>query len=310
MIETIIILLISVVILAKSAHMVIDNSITIARFFRISEFAVGFILVSVATSLPELAVSTIASFEDQTGISVGNVLGANIADIGIALGISIFLCTIPLSKRETSALIKILIIASILPVIILLNLGSFAGIILLLIFILYAYFILHQKVTLDNTEKIKPEKAVISAFMFMIGILLVIGSSKFAVDSAVQLATLLGVSKVFIAATIISLGTTLPELVVSISAARNSHPSLALGNAIGSCITNLALVLGIAAIINPLKTANIFALLNLIIFITIINFALLYFLQHRKKLGRSEGFVLIGIYLIFLASSILVEIRT
>lgn len=308
MLDTIIILLLSLVVLGKSAQIVIENSITLARFFRISELAVGFILISVATSLPELTVSTIASLENQTGISVGNVLGANIVDIGIVLGISVFLSTITLSKKEITTLTRILVITSILPLIIFFNIGSFAGIILLLIFVIYAYFILQWRVSMDGLGRVNPKKAVISAFMFVIGILFVIGSSKYAVDSAVQIAVLLGISKAFIAATVISLGTTLPEFAVTISAMRNKHLSLALGNVIGSCVTNLTLILGIAAVINPI-TANFFALLNLTIFLIIINSALLYFLNYRKNLGRNEGFVLIGIYLIFIASSILVEIR-
>lgn len=309
MLDTIIILLLSLAILGKSAQVVIDNSITLARFFRISELAVGFILLSVATSLPELAVSIVASLEKQGGIVIGNILGSNIADIGIVLGVSVFLSTISLTKRESSDLIKILSPTLIIPFIVFFYIGSFIGIVLLLIFIIYAYFILRQKIDIDGSKRIKPEKAVISAFMFMIGILLVIGSSKYVVDSAVQVAGLFGVSNAFIAATLIALGTSLPEFAVNLSAVKNKHPSLAIGNVIGSCVTNLTLIMGISALINPLN-ANFFALLNLIIFLTIMNISVLYFLNYRKSLGRNEGFVLIGIYLIFLASSILVEIRT
>lgn len=309
MLDTIIILLLSLAILGKSAQVVIDNSITLARFFRISELAVGFILLSVATSLPELAVSIVASLEKQGGIVIGNILGSNIADIGIVLGVSVFLSTISLTKRESSDLIKILSPTLIIPFIVFFYIGSFIGIVLLLIFIIYAYFILRQKIDIDGSKRIKPEKAVISAFIFMIGILLVIGSSKYVVDSAVQVAGLFGVSNAFIAATLIALGTSLPEFAVNLSAVKNKHPSLAIGNVIGSCVTNLTLIMGISALINPLN-ANFFALLNLIIFLTIMNISVLYFLNYRKSLGRNEGFVLIGIYLIFLASSILVEIRT
>lgn len=309
MIDTIILLLLSLAILGKSAQVVIDNSITLARFFRISELAVGFILLSVATSLPELAVSIVASLEKQEGIVIGNILGSNIADIGIVLGVSVFLSTISFTKRESSDLIKILSLTLIIPFIVFFYIGSFIGIVLLLIFIIYAYFILQQKIDMDGSERIKPEKAVISAFIFMIGILLVIGSSKYVVDSAVQVAGLFGVSNAFIAATLIALGTSLPEFAVNLSAVKNKHPSLAIGNVIGSCVTNLTLIMGISALINPLN-ANFFALLNLIIFLTIMNISVLYFLNYRKSLGRNEGFVLIGIYLIFLASSILVEIRT
>ncbi len=309
MIDTILILLLSLAILGKSAQVVIDNSITLARFFRISELAVGFILLSVATSLPELAVSIVASLEKQGGIVIGNILGSNIANIGIVLGVSVFLSTISFTKRESSDLIKILSLTLIIPFIVFFYIGSFIGIVLLLIFIIYAYFILRQKIDLDGSERIKPKKAVISAFMFMIGVLLVIGSSKYVVDSAVQVAGLFGVSNAFIAATLIALGTSLPEFAVNLSAVKNKHPSLAIGNVIGSCVTNLTLIMGISALINPLN-ANFFALLNLIIFLTIMNISVLYFLNYRKSLGRNEGFVLIGIYLIFLASSILVEIRT
>lgn len=140
----------------------------------------------------------------------------------------------------------------------------------------------------------------------MIGVLVLIASSAYVIDSAVGIANLLGISKVFIAATTIALGTSLPELAVNLSAVKKKHYNLALGNVIGSCMTNLTLILGISAVIQT-PTAKLVPLLNLIIFQILINAALIYMLHKRKVIGRHEGFLLLGGYVVFLASALLVE---
>lgn len=163
MIEPLLILAFSVIILAKSSDIAVESSINLARFFRISEMAIGFIFLSVATSMPELVVSVIAALENQVGISVGNVLGSNIANICLVLGVSLLIGTIKVKKKEMRELVKILLITSILPLIMLLDyMRDFMGVILLLIFLAYIYFILKREVrstTPRQSNRRKPSRA-------------------------------------------------------------------------------------------------------------------------------------------------------
>jgi cation:H+ antiporter len=306
MIDTVIILIISLLVLGKSAQIVIDSVLILARFFRISEVAVGFLVLSVATSLPELVVCVLASLENQPAISLGTLIGSNIADIAVVLGLTLLLSTITIPNRERKSFRNMLVLTALIPLLLFLNIGRFLGILLLAIYIIYAYFMLQNKANVDGTEKVRSRKAVISAFMFTLGVLLLIGGSKYAIDSAVAIATILGISKVFIAATTLALGTSLPELVVSLAAVKKRHYNLALGNVLGSCVTNLTLIFGISAVIAS-PTARSAPLLNLIVFQALTNAALMYFLRYKKTLGRTEGFLLVGIYLIFLASAIIIE---
>lgn len=306
MLDTIIILVASLLILSKSAQLVIDNSLTLARFFHVSELAIGFILLSVATSLPELIVTLIASLENQSGISVGTLIGSNIADIGLVLGISFFLSNMPTTRRESDSINKIILLTSFLPLLLFFPIGRFTGVLLLLVFMVYVYFILKDGLKIESSERVGGRRAVISSFKFMAGILLLVGSSRYTVDSAVELANMLHISKIFIASTTIAVGTSIPELAVNITAIRRRNYSLALGNVVGSCITNLTLILGIAVLMSPLSV-SMNALINLVIFQGLLNAALIFLFHYRKKVGRAEGILLMGIYLIFIITSVLIE---
>ncbi|MFZ2455104.1 MAG: sodium:calcium antiporter [Candidatus Altiarchaeia archaeon] len=306
MIETFLILLLSVLVVGKSAQIVIDSSLNLARFFRISEAALGFLVLSVATSLPELVVCVIASLDNEPAISLGTLIGSNIADIAVVLGLTLLLSTINIPCKDRKTYRNMLAATSIIPLFIYLNLGRFLGVLLLAVFMVYAYYMLHDRVSADGNERVRPRKAVISAFMFSAGVLLLIGGSNYAVDSAVTIASFFGISKIFIAATTLALGTSLPELAVNLTAVKKKHYDLAIGNVLGSCFTNLTLVLGISAVmVSPVARPG--PLLNLIIFQVLTNAVLVYFMHYRKSLGKREGFFLLGIYLIFLVSAIIIE---
>jgi cation:H+ antiporter len=306
MIDSFLILLLSILVVGKSAQIVIDSSLNLARFFKISEAALGFLVLSVATSLPELVVCIIASLDNEPAISLGTLIGSNIADIAVVLGLTLLLSTINVPFKDRKPYRNMLALTAFIPLLIYLNLGRFLGVLLLAIFMVYAYYMLHDRVSADGNERVRPRKAVISAFMFCIGVLLLIGGSEYAVDSVVAIASLFGISKVFMAATTLALGTSLPELAVNLTAVRRKHYDLAIGNVLGSCFTNLTLILGISAVlVSP--TARPEPLFNLIVFQALTNAVLLYFMHYRKNLGRRDGFFLIGLYLLFLVSAIIVE---
>ncbi len=305
LIELLAVLVISLVVLAKASEFVIEHSLVLAHFLRVSELAIGFILLSVATSLPELVVSSIASLQGVGGIAVGNVFGSNIVDLTLVLGAALFFGNIKLDNRKinTFELLAALAATSILPLALLSDeLKPRAGLFLLFFFIAFAYLVLKQRITLEpRAERISGKRAVTSAFLFVLGIAVVLLSADYAVRAGVDLANAFGVSKAFIGASLIALGTSLPELAVSVAAVRKGAGGLALGNALGSAVVNLTLVLGVAALLNPLS-ANANAFLDLILFSLIVNGVLWLLLRFRKRWGKRERIILLLLYALFIAS--------
>ena len=309
------VLLASLLVLAKSAQVINDQAMVLARFFKISELAIGFLLLSVATSLPELTIAVMAGLKHESGISVGNVLGANISNLTLVLGISALFATVTFGKKETRKLTNILLLASAIPIAILfLNYGSAAspvlkslfavlngliGVCLLTAFGAYAYVVLKERIAEKYGEKIGAEKAVVSAFVFSIALAVLVASSNAVVDSAVQLAQLLGVAKAVMGATIISIGTTLPELTVTALAVRGKHKEMGIGNAVGSCIVNLTLILGAGAVLNPLA-ADLTAFTTLVVFFLAANFLLWHIVRKYRVLGKRQAVLLLGFYAAFL----------
>ena len=301
MIADTITLLVSLLILAKCSHLVVDNVLKLAKFFRIGEMTVGFVLLSVSTSLPELAVAVVSTPAGQGSISIGNVIGSNIADILVVIGACAMIATIRIKKDETLELIRLLFITSMIPLILLLRneFGWVEGLILLSIFAGYTYYLFKKEVNLGITEEVSKKNALYAFLYFVVGIMGVLVSSRFTVDSAVRIADTFSLSKSFIGATIIALGTSVPELAIDTAAVRKGNIKLALGDAIGSCMTNLTLVLGVTGLLSQ-STFNITVVSSLIIFLLITNLLFWYFLETKRKLNRKEGMVFLLFYMIFL----------
>lgn len=311
MLETLLLLIVSLAILAFSAEIAIANSINLARFLRISEFAIGFLLVSVATSLPELLVSVFAGASGETGIALGNVFGSNIANLCFVIGVSVlFGAEIVVKRKELRSLLKILFITSLIPLVMLIAPKiSFYGIMLIFFFLVYAYYVLKTDVVASSRKfrKLARNEGLKSMLLFLLGMTLVVLSSHYAVDSAILLSEKLNVAKSFIGATIVALGTSLPEVVVGISAIRRKRVSLALGNVLGSSITNLTLVLGAAALFSPI-IVQMAEFAQLIFFALLVNVVLWEFIGNDRRVSRNEAAVLLAIYLVFVATSAGLEI--
>ena len=311
MIGTIVLLIIALTVLALSAKLLISNSIILARFLKISELAVGFLLVSVATSLPELLVSIYSGVAGETGLAIGNVFGSNIANICIVLGLSAFLAgELAIKRREVRDLVKILFLTTAIPIVMLIFPEiSIYGVILLAVFLLYTYYILKKEVGLEAKpgKRVSSYEALKSGILFLASILIIILSSKYAVDYAVQIADGFGIAKSFVGATIVAVGTSLPEIAVSLSAIAKKKVSLALGNVIGSSITNLTLVLGTAAVLNPL-VAKISIFANLVFFSLLVNLLLWNFIGEDHKISRRDAIVLLGVYVLFVVTMAGIEI--
>jgi len=309
------ILVASLLALDKASDWTITNSERVADITGFGKTTVGFILVAFATSLPELSVSIFAAIgQESIGVAIGNVLGSNIVNICLILGICFLIFALKnsnnakllptVTKEEIGSLYFGLFIASIIPLT-LLYIGyasRFIGIILLAIFVFYVYH-------LSKTRKIKEEGALgrerqrLRQYMFLtfLGAAGVVISSYFIVDSASYIATEIGIPPVVIGATIVAFGTGLPELATSIEAVRKGHMEMALGNIVGSCFINITCILGVTLVASTLRV-NMAAFSNLVMFSLITNLFLWYFLS-SERISWREGAVLVFMYLMFLTIS-------
>jgi cation:H+ antiporter len=309
------ILLASIISVIIASDVTINNSVKLSNITGFGKTTIGFILVGFATSLPELSVTVFGVTSENIGVSIGNVLGSNIVDIALVLGVCFlivavkcprFQCMYPaMAKEEIGNLYFGLFIASIIPLALLYigQASQFIGVILLTIFVFYM-------IQLSRVRKPKDEASLGEerrklhhyAFLALVGASGVIASAFFIVDSASYIAVSAGVPPVVIGATIVAFGTSIPELVTSISSARKGHFNLALGSIVGSCFINITFILGVALAVSSL-TVNITAFSNLVLFSLITNLFLWYFLSSERMSWR-EGAVLLVLYVMFLIVSL------
>ncbi len=309
------IFLVSLIALGKASDWTITNSVKVADITGFGKTTIGFILVAFSTSLPELAVAFFAAVGQETiGLAIGNVLGSNIVNICLILGICFLLVALKspkytsvypsMAKEEIGSLYFGLFVASIIPLT-LLYIGfasRFIGIILLVIFVVYLYQLSKiRNVRNEGSLGKEKQKLRIYTFLTFLGAAGVVISSFFIVESASLIAMSIGIPQVVIGATIIAFGTSLPELATSVNSVRKGHLDLALGNIVGSCFINITCILGVTLAASTLMV-NIAAFSNLVMFSLITNLFLWYFLSSEKVSWR-EGAMLLFMYSVFLATS-------
>ena len=311
------ILAISLLLLSKFSHWTIINSERIADITGYGKTVIGFILIALSTSLPELTVVLFSTAnEEAVGVAVGNVLGSNIVNICFIFGVSILYSSwknltciefLPMITREDVKNLQFgLFSASIIPLsLIYLGFASqFMG------FILIGLFIWNTLQLIKNREDIREEgtlgeenkELVNYSFMLFVGVIGVIVCSYFIVDSATLIALTLGVPRVVIGATIVAFGTSIPELATSLQATKNNSINMALANIVGSGFLNVTLILGMTLAIANLRF-NIGAYTNVAVFSLIANLFLWYFLS-GDRICWKEGAVLVFLYALFLFSSL------
>ncbi len=289
--------------LVKSSEWVIKNSVELSKLLGISTFAIGFILISVSTSLPELSVAIFSSLKNVPSLSVGNVLGANLTVLTLILGLcAIIGSKIVLKKKEFEGLIELLFITSIVTVLIFFTSSLSIGHGLIL-FALFA-FLLHRlykrgkigKAVFDGAAKARGWKA---GTKLLISIAVLLAAAHFLVESAVSIAGELAIAPAVIGATAVALSTTLPELTVELRAIKSKQYALAMGDLFGSAVTNITLVLGTLSILNP-REINTVALVTVVPFLFITIFAVWFLFSKKGKIDTREGMVLVGIYALYL----------
>lgn len=329
MLLELIIIGLGITLLMKGADSLVDGSSKIAKKFNIPEIVIGLTIVAIGTSLPELVISVDSAIKGFADISLGNVIGSNIANLFLIIS----LCAIikPLAiKREVKYIENIIVVLCTgLLYLVIKNDGlitKFEGIALLAICGLYIlYNVVMSRVgnkfdedNIENEEKEKDEevksrkiiseKTRNSVFFQILQIIIGIVGLKIGgdlvVDNAVLIAEALNISEKLISLTIVAFGTSLPELITCISATRRQESDLAIGNIIGSNIFNILLIVGVSATIAPISSGMKYMEELTILAIGNIIFAILPFIGEKNKIGRSSGIAFVSFYLIYMISMV------
>jgi len=301
------------IILIKGADILVEGSSSIAMQFHISDLVIGLTIVAFGTSTPELFVNIIASLKGNTDIAIGNVLGSNISNIFLILGISSIIFPLSVSKGTVWKEIPFSLLAVfVLGVMVndhLINGNPFSilsradGIILLSFFVIFIYYTFGIAKRIDGMEELVPKKLQAfykSILMILLGFIGLSLGGKWIVDGAVQFATTFGISESLVGLTIVAVGTSLPELATSAVAAYKKNVEIAVGNVVGSNIFNIFFVLGISSIIKPLpfKSRS-----NIDIGVVIIASLLLFvcmFTGQKQSLERWKGVMFILAYAVYI----------
>ncbi len=294
----IILLIVGFAMLVKGADWFVEGAAGIASKFGIPQLVVGLTIVAMGTSAPEAAVSITAALKGTADIAVGNVVGSNILNVLVILGLTGLITSVAVQKSTLFIEIPyMLVVTGVLLVMGMLgnSINLTEGIILWAMFILYlAYlFVLAKKGKSEEEEKENRPLWKLLLFALVGGVVVVLGSNV-AVDSATAIAQMIGLSEKFIGLTIVALGTSLPELVTSVTAAKKGNADIAIGNIVGSNIFNILFVLGTSALIIPITFEASFAIDTIIAMAAGV---LLWIATiGKKKLTRPWGIIMLLCY--------------
>ena len=309
----VILLIVGLVLILVGANYLTDGSAALARRFNISEFIVGLTIVAIGTSTPELVVSVISALHGSGDMAIGNVTGSNLFNGLLILGITTLIRPVPLTSDNIKKDIPLGILASIVLLVVCCdvllgsdlrnNIGRDEGIILLLLFVIFiSYTIFSAKA--PEVEEAAEEQKPMSIWLMLIMIVgglaaLVFGGNLFQ-TSAVEVARALGVSESMIAITLLAGGTSLPELAASAVSAVKGKAEMAMGNVLGSNISNIFLVLGASATITPLSLGGI----TMVDLLTVLGASILLWITafsfKRNKIDRPEAVILIVAYIAYI----------
>jgi cation:H+ antiporter len=273
--------------------------------------AAGFILLSVTTSLPELSVSTIAATLGEGGLSVGNVLGSNIANLTIIIGLAIFFSKteILVKGQSQKELVQFLFLSSIIPLFIVQrgSLGPVLGIVLLTLFIYFSVTISRKTGKTEPIDPIEKRDTTMVGLKFALSVALIIVLSKFVVDSSIDIASFIGLPPSIIGATIVGLGTSLPELATTAQALKENLFGMALGNLLGSCITNITLILGVSSLIT-FSQVDVLAVQSIMFYVLLSSLSVWYLVGASERISKKAALFLCTVYLLFILQQVGVSV--
>lgn len=308
-----ILLLVGFALLIKGADLFVSGSSNIARLLRVPPMLIGLTIVAFGTSSPEATVSIIAALEGSADVSLGNVIGSNIFNITLVVGITAFIYPLKVENETVKKEIPFTLLASGVLLVLVSDkvlqgfndnlLTRSDGLIFLLFLSIFMYYVLEVAMK-SRKEAVKEEELPTnvkwgkSIFLGLVGLAAIIFGGDMVVKNGTEIALSLGMSETLVGLTIIAIGTSLPELATSITAALKKESEIALGNIVGSNIFNILFVLGAASVISPLPVNDkVFVDIIAMIILTVL---LLVFSRTKFKVGKTEGIILVVVYVVYL----------
>lgn len=301
-----VLLIVGFILLIKGADMFVDGSSSVARLLKVPSVIIGLTIVSIGTSAPEAAVSITAGISGSNEIAVSNIIGSNLFNLLVVIGvcavIKAFATDNDIVKRDLPINIGItgLLILMLLDG----KLGRIDGIILLILMVIYILTLIRN--ALKNrfeSEDVKTMSPLKSLIYITVGLAAIILGGDFVVDNASIIAENLGMSQTLVGLTIVAVGTSLPELVTSIVAAAKGESGLALGNAVGSSIFNILLILGISSSLSPISVVG-HSVIDAV-FLLAITVIIYIFSRTSQKTSRIEGLIYLILYSLYIAYAIM-----
>lgn len=310
---TYILFVVGFVLLISGANLLVEGSASIAKKLNISSIVIGLTIVAFGTSAPELIVNIFASVQGNTEIAIGNILGSNIVNILLILGISAIIY--PLATKENTVWkeIPLSLLAAILVGVMvndtLIDGGTFSGltkidgIVFIAFFIIFLYYTFGiSKVSGENTDlEIKDMSYMKSSLYIVGGLLGLVFGGKWIVDGAIKIAEGFNVSQSLIGLTVVAIGTSLPELATSAVAAYKKQSDIAIGNVVGSNIFNIFWILGLSAVINPLPFSKDSVIDIIMTIVASLILFLIMFIGKKHTVERWQGVIMILIYIGYVA---------
>ncbi len=302
--------------LVKGGDYLVDGSVAIAKRAKLSEMVIGLTVVGFGTSMPELLVSAQSALMGNSGIAIGNVVGSNISNIALILGVTSIVHVIPAQKSTLKVDLPFMLLSFVLFVAIAMTgtVGRVAGVIAVLILTSFVTYQVRESRKAEATlAKENPEShdeaepmALWKAILLVVGAFLaMVFGANILVEGASNIARQLGVTDRIIGLTIVAIGTSLPELFSSVMAAIKGKTDMAIGNIIGSGYFNILCVIGISSIITPITGSNIGFAFDYALMVCL-GVLLWMFLRSKYKLERWEGVTLTAIYITYLTKTIIV----
>ena len=314
---TYILFFIGFIFLIKGADLLIEEASALARRLGVSSLFIGLTIVAFGTSLPELVVNVFASFQGKADIAISNILGSNICNILLILGLGAIIYPLTLKKETVWKEIPFSFLAVILIALmandVLIDGGSSSaltridGLVLICFFIIFLYYVFNIARVKTSQEVKKEDRSsslISSSFKITLAFVGIFLGGRWIVDGAVTLASNLGVSQALIGATIVAFGTSLPELVTSIVAVCKKNVDLAVGNIVGSNIFNIFCILGLSAIIKSIPFSYFFNLDLLILMVATFLLFLFMFIKKKSVLERWQGIIFLSLYLFYIITLI------
>ena len=302
----ILLLVVGFVLLIKGADILVSGASSVAANFRVSKMLIGLTIVAFGTSAPELAVSISSLAAGSTDMLLGNVIGSNIMNILLLVGIGAMICPIIVKRNTVMKELPILLLISTALVVLFLDVSLANGsnneitradaIVCLLFFAIFVYYLIAMARKKRTEKQEKPEhKLGKSLLLTLLGLVGIVGGSQMVVHGASSVASAIGISDRMISLTVIALGTSLPELVTTITAAKRKETDLIVGNIIGSNIFNICVVMGIPVALFGSISPRSFEMIDLVVMLG--SAALLWiFVERDRRISRLEGAVFLLIF--------------